>query len=130
MVPMSKLTPEQRKERMKQRMAEKKALYDRFPPARLDSCHELHGTIVELAGGEDLWLSVRYRDKESGLEEWVRDSIRLDDLLALARFINALICRYNEMAKEINKLTGTSMLPPSQFNSSPASADLQPPPVK
>lgn len=100
-----RLSREEKSQRAKQRIAERKAEADRLPGARLDSCGDTVGVIVELEPGDDLFLRVAKRGQWTSMRkypQWEEWHIRLDDLKYLGRFISALTARYNVQVDRIN----------------------------
>lgn len=115
------LTKEEKKQREQQRTKEREKRFAQFPSVNV-VFHDVNGNggyakldpdmpfTLELAmHGEwraDAWDEDKY---------WKNFSIPLSDVRGLARFIHALVCRYNALAEEANGTAHSIKLTPLEL---------------
>jgi hypothetical protein len=105
------MTREERKQRAKERAEEKRQWAEKYPRASLsrDGRDDQQFLGVSLHPDEPSWLNVRYRGDPFRKETLGGDTgthiagIWLNDPRELARFIRALVARYNAMVEDLNE---------------------------
>ena len=90
------MSKEEKARRIKKRLKEKKALYEKLPYARLGD----YNVYIHIDPGEDIQMEVRDRDKRG---ELLGTIIIGNDLKELATFIRALVARYNALVDSLNE---------------------------
>ncbi len=108
---MQKPTSEEKKARRESLRAANTAAARKFPGARLDVVRDSSAVVVELGRGEGCLLTVAKRGEwpRGKYASWDETAILLDDPVALAKFIRALICRYNSMVDQMNETSDIQM---------------------